>query len=38
MLNELTDIPEQTQIQIKDWKTNKLFQFDQLKEDPNPFN
>ena len=33
----LIDIPEQKDIQIKDWR-NKLYPFDNLKKDPNPFN
>ena len=36
MQYNLTDIPEQKDIQIKDWK-NKLISFDNLKKDPNPF-
>ena len=36
MQYDLTDIPEQKNIQIKDWK-NKLYPFDNLKKDPNPF-
>ena len=36
MQYDLTDIPEQKNIQIKDWK-NKLILFDNLKKDPNPF-
>lgn len=37
MQYDLTDIPEQKNIQIKDWK-NKLYPFNNLKKDPNPFN
>ncbi|OCG42342.1 phosphoethanolamine transferase [Gilliamella sp. Bif1-4] len=37
MQNELTKIPEQKNIKVKDWKSNKLFPFDKLKKDPNPY-
>lgn len=37
MQYDLTDIPEQKNIQIKDWQ-NKLYPFNNLKKDPNPFN
>lgn len=36
MQNELTDIPEQKNIKVKDWH-NDLSSFDKLKKDPNPF-
>ncbi|WP_176713956.1 phosphoethanolamine transferase [Gilliamella sp. wkB72] len=36
MQYNLIDIPEQKDIQIKDWK-NKLYPFDNLKKDPNPY-
>ena len=36
MQYDLTDIPEQKNIQIKDWQ-NKLYPFNNLKKDPNPF-
>jgi glucan phosphoethanolaminetransferase (alkaline phosphatase superfamily) len=38
MQNELLEIPEQDNIKIKKWTTNKLFPFNKLKKDPNPFN
>ncbi len=37
MQYDLTDIPEQKNIQIKDWQ-NKPYPFNNLKKDPNPFN
>lgn len=37
MQNELMDISEQNDIKIKDWQSNKLYQFDNLKKDPNPY-
>ena len=33
---DLIDISEQKNIQIKDWN-NKLFPFNDLKKDPNPY-
>ena len=36
MQYHLMDIPEQKNIQIKDWN-NKLFPFNDLKKDPNPY-
>ncbi|NUF49852.1 phosphoethanolamine transferase [Gilliamella sp. ESL0250] len=38
MQNELAQIPEQQNIKVKDWDNNKLYQFNKLKNDPNPFN
>ncbi|MWP63204.1 phosphoethanolamine transferase [Gilliamella sp. Pas-s25] len=38
MQNELSEIPEQQNIKVKDWDNNKLYQFNKLKNDPNPFN
>ncbi|WP_081296781.1 MULTISPECIES: phosphoethanolamine transferase [unclassified Gilliamella] len=37
MENELSQIPEQQNIEVKDWDSNKLYQFDKLKKDPNPY-
>lgn len=38
MQYQLTDIPEQKNIKVKDWDNNELFLYDKLKKDPHPFN
>lgn len=38
MQHEITAIPEQQNIKVKDWNMNNLYEYDKLKKDPNPFN
>lgn len=38
MQHEITEIPEQQNIKVKDWNMNNLYEYDKLKKDPNPLN